>query len=137
MNLLRSRPDLAGAAVEELLRYDSPVQTNGRTVLAPTRLAGIDLRPGQVVLTLLGAANRDPARFHDPDTLDITRTGTTPLSFGAGLHFCLGAPLARLEGAELFPRLATRFPRLALADEPRWRTGMSFRGLSDLKVATR
>ncbi|CDZ87117.1 cytochrome P450 [Rhodococcus ruber] len=137
MNLLRSRPDLAGAAVEELLRYDAPVQTNGRTVLAPTRLAGIDLHPGQVVLTLLGAANRDPARFHNPNTLDITRTGTTPLSFGAGLHFCLGAPLARLEGTELFPRLVTRFPDLALAAEPRWRTGMSFRGLSNLKVATR
>ncbi len=137
MRLLRTSPELAATAVDELLRYDSPVQTNGRTVLEATRLAGIDLQPGQVVLTLLGAANRDPARFPDPDMLDITRTGTVPLSFGAGIHFCLGAPLARLEGAELFPRLVTRFPQLTLAEEPRWRTGMSFRGLSSLKVATR
>jgi cytochrome P450 len=105
--------------------------------LEATRVAGIDLQPGQVVLTLLGAANRDPDQFPDPDMLDITRTGTVPLSFGAGIHFCLGAPLARLEGAELFPRLVTRFPNLTLAEEPQWRTGMSFRGLSSLKVATR
>ncbi|MBJ8344428.1 cytochrome P450 [Antrihabitans sp. YC2-6] len=137
MALLRQRPDLAATAVDELLRYDAPVQTNGRTVLEATRLAGIDLRPGQVVLTLLGAANRDPDRFPNPDVLDITRTGTVPLSFGAGIHFCLGAPLARLEGIELFPRLVSRFPRLTLASEPIWRTGMSFRGLSSLKVVSR
>ncbi|WP_228815698.1 cytochrome P450 [Nocardia puris] len=137
MDLLRARPDLASSAVEELLRYDAPVQTNGRTVLEPTRLAGVDLQPGQVVLTLLGAANRDPDRFAVPDSLDITRTGTTPLSFGAGVHFCLGAPLARLEGAVLFPRLVARFPQLALVGEPCWRTGVSFRGLSSLKVAPR
>ncbi|WP_280263000.1 cytochrome P450 [Nocardia wallacei] len=136
MDLLRARPDLASSAVEELLRYDSPVQTNGRTVLEPTRLAGVDLHPGQVVLTLLGAANRDPDRFCDPDRLDITRTGIPPLSFGAGIHFCLGAPLARLEGAILFPLLMARFPGLRLAEQPRWRTGLSFRGLSTLKVVT-
>ncbi|AVH24659.1 cytochrome P450 [Nocardia farcinica] len=136
MDLLRARPDLASNAVEELLRYDSPVQTNGRTVLEPTRVAGVDLDPGQVVLTLLGAANRDPDRFCDPDSLDITRTGTPPLSFGAGIHFCLGAPLARLEGAVLFPLLTARFPGLRLVEQPRWRTGLSFRGLSSLKVVT-
>lgn len=136
MRQLRARPDLASNAVEELLRYDSPVQTNGRTVLEPTRLAGVDLHPGQVVLTLLGAANRDPDRFCDPDRLDITRTGVPPLSFGAGIHFCLGAPLARLEGSILFPLLVARFPGLGLVEQPRWRTGLSFRGLSSLKVAT-
>lgn len=136
MHLLRARPDLASNAVEELLRYDSPVQTNGRTVLEPTRLAGVDLHPGQVVLTLLGAANRDPDRFCDPDRLDITRTGVPPLSFGAGIHFCLGAPLARLEGSILFPLLVARFPGLGLVEQPRWRTGLSFRGLSSLRVVT-
>lgn len=136
MRQLRARPELASNAVEELLRYDSPVQTNGRTVLEPTRLAGVDLHPGQVVLTLLGAANRDPDRFCDPDRLDITRTGVPPLSFGAGIHFCLGAPLARLEGSILFPLLVARFPGLGLVEQPRWRTGLSFRGLSSLKVAT-
>ncbi|NKX91611.1 MULTISPECIES: cytochrome P450, partial [Nocardia] len=136
MRELRARPELASNAVEELLRYESPVQTNGRTVLQPTRLAGVDLHPGQVVLILLGAANRDPDRFDDPDSLDITRTGVPPLSFGAGIHFCLGAPLARLEGAILFPLLASRFPDLRLVEQPRWRTGLSFRGLSTLKVVT-
>ncbi|MCE5292043.1 MAG: cytochrome P450 [Nocardiaceae bacterium] len=136
MHLLRARPELASKAVEELLRYDAPVQTNGRTVLEPTRLAGVDLHPGQVVLTLLGAANRDPDRFYDPDRLDITRTGVPPLSFGAGIHFCLGAPLARLEGSILFPLIVARFPGLRLLEQPRWRTGLSFRGLSSLKVAT-
>ncbi|MEH6797268.1 MAG: cytochrome P450 [Rhodococcus sp. (in: high G+C Gram-positive bacteria)] len=137
MRELGARPDLASNTVEELLRYDSPVQTNGRTVLEPTRLAGVDLHPGQIVLTLLGAANRDPDRFCDPDKLDITRTGVPPLSFGAGIHFCLGAPLARLEGSLLFPILVARFPGLQLVEQPRWRTGLSFRGLSSLKVATR
>lgn len=132
MRELGARPDLASNAVEELLRYDSPVQTNGRTVLEPTRLAGVDLHPGQIVLTLLGAANRDPDRFCDPDKLDITRTGVPPLSFGAGIHFCLGAPLARLEGSLLFPILVARFPGLQLVEQPRWRTGLSFRGLSSL-----
>jgi cytochrome P450 len=135
--LLRSRPELAGRAVEELLRYDAPVQTNGRTALSPTTIADVALNPGQIVLMLLGAANRDPHAFPDPDALDITRTGPAPLSFGAGIHFCLGAPLARMEGAELFPRLLARFPHLDLAEEPRWRNGLSFRGLASLKVATR
>lgn len=132
--LLRSRPGTTTSAVEELLRYDAPVQTNGRTVLEPTTVAGVDLVPGQVVLMLLGAANRDPDRFPDPDRLDLTRAGTAPLSFGAGIHFCLGAPLARMEAAELFPRLLTRFPDLALAATPTWRPGLSFRGLTNLPV---
>lgn len=132
--LLRSRPGMTCSAVEELLRYDAPVQTNGRTVLEPTTIAGVDLVPGQVVLMLLGAANRDPDRFPDPDRLDLTRTGASPLSFGAGIHFCLGAPLARMEAAELFPRLLTRFPGLAAAATPTWRSGLSFRGLTCLPV---
>ena len=136
-DLLRRQPALAANAVEELLRYDAPVQTNGRTVLEPTSIAGVDLRPGQVVLTLLGAGNRDPDHFADPDVLDISRTGANPLSFGAGIHFCLGAALARMEGAELFPRLLNRFPDLATAGEATWRPGLSFRGLVTLPVSTR
>lgn len=136
-DLLRRQPALATNAVEELLRYDAPVQTNGRTALEPTTIAGVDLHPGQVVLTLLGAANRDPDQFIRPDTLDITRTGAGPLSFGAGIHFCLGAALARMEGAELFPRLLNRFPELAPAGEATWRAGLSFRGLVSLPVSTR
>ncbi|MBU1801893.1 MAG: cytochrome P450 [Actinobacteria bacterium] len=133
--MLRERPQLAAAAVEELLRYDTPVQTDGRTVLESTRVAGVDLEPGQVVLTLLGAANRDPARYPDPDRLDLTRAGPSGLSFGSGIHFCLGASLARMEGAELFPRLIARFPDIRPAGEPVWRPGLSFRGLASLPVA--
>lgn len=136
-DLLRRRPSATAGAVEELLRYDAPVQTNGRTVLEPTTIAGVDLVPGQVVLTLLGAANRDPDRFERPDELDLTRQGPGPLSFGTGIHFCLGAALARMEGAELFPRLLERFPALSPAGEATWRPGLSFRGLASLPVTTR
>lgn len=135
-DLLRRRPALSANAVEELLRYDAPIQTNGRTVLEPTQIAGVDLEPGQVVLILLGAANRDPDHIKCPDTLDITRTVWRPLSFGAGIHFCLGAALARMEGAELFPRLLNRFPELAATGEATWRPGLSFRGLISLPVTT-
>jgi cytochrome P450 len=137
LRVLRTHPDLTSNAVEELLRYDTPVQTNGRTALAPTRIAGVDVAEGDVVLTLLGAANRDPARFSAPEMLDLTRASPSPLSFGAGIHFCLGAALARAEGAELFPRLLARFPRIELAGEPQWRSGLTFRGLTSLPVRLR
>ncbi|PYE13513.1 cytochrome P450 [Williamsia limnetica] len=135
-DLLRRQPALSANAIEELLRYDAPIQTNGRTVLEPTQIAGVDLEPGQVVVTLLGAANRDPDHVTRPDALDITRIVSRPLSFGAGIHFCLGAALARMEGAELFPRLLDRFPELAATGEAKWRPGLSFRGLISLPVAT-
>lgn len=134
---LRHRPELAANAVEELLRYDAPVQTNGRTALEATTIAGVDLHPGQVVLTLLGAANRDPDHHTDPDALHLDRANPTALSFGAGIHFCLGAALARMEGTELFPRLLARFPSLAAAGTPLWRPGLSFRGLTSLPVTVR
>lgn len=137
LHLLRTHPELTHNAVEELLRYDTPVQTNGRTALAPTSIAGVDVAEGDVVLTLLGAANRDPARFLDPDVLDVTRPSPSPLSFGSGIHFCLGAALARTEASELFPRLLDRFPLIKLAGEPKWRSGLTFRGLTSLPVALR
>lgn len=136
-SMLLAHPELTPNAIEELLRYDTPVQTNGRTALAPTSIAGVDVAEGDIVLTLLGAANRDPARFSDPEALDVTRASPSPLSFGAGIHFCLGAGLARAEGAELFPRLLARFPRMELAAEPQWRSGLTFRGLNSLPVRLR
>lgn len=136
-DLLRSHPDLASNAVEEFLRFDAPVQTNGRTALEATTIAGVDLIPGTVVLTLLGAANRDPERHSEPDLLDLERSDPAPISFGAGIHFCLGAPLARMEGRELFPRLVRRFPNLTPAGNPVWRKGLSFRGLESLPVSVR
>ena len=134
LSMLHAQPELTPNAIEELLRYDTPVQTNGRTALAPTSIAGVDVEEGDIVLTLLGAANRDPARFSDPETLDITRASCSPLSFGAGIHFCLGAALARAEGGELFPRMLARFPHIELAGDPQWRSGLTFRGLTSLPV---
>src|SRR5450759_3376365 len=94
---LRRDPRRAADAVEELLRFDSPVQITGRTVLADTEACGLPMAAGQRVVAYLGAANRDPARFPDPDRLDLARADNAPLSFGGGIHYCLGAALARLE----------------------------------------
>jgi cytochrome P450 len=137
LETLRDHPGLAANAVEELLRYDAPVQTNGRTVLQPTVIAGVSLEPGQVVLTLLGSANRDPDRYIEPEALDLKRHKPAPMSFGSGIHFCLGAQLARMEGQELFPRLVSRFQNLSPAGDPTWRSGLSFRGLQSLPVRVR
>ncbi|NKQ58754.1 cytochrome P450 [Amycolatopsis sp. K13G38] len=131
---LRSTPDLAANAVEELLRWDAPVQTNGRTALAATTIGDTVIEPGQVVLMLLGSANRDPDRYGNAEELDLARPNPTPLSFGGGIHYCLGAALARMEAAEALPRLLARFPNLAARGEPTRRTGLSFRGLTSLPV---
>jgi cytochrome P450 len=90
-----------------------------------------------VVITLLGGANRDPARFHDPDQLDIGREDNQPLSFGWGIHHCLGAQLARVEGEVAFGRLLDRFDQIELAGEPEWRPSLTLRGLSHLDVEVR
>ncbi|MGN6609933.1 MAG: cytochrome P450 [Jatrophihabitans sp.] len=131
---LRAAPDLAANAVEELLRWDAPVQTNGRTALTTTTIGDTAIEPGQVVLMLLGSANRDPDRYANADQLDLGRPSPSPLSFGGGIHYCLGAALARMEGAEALSRLLTRFPNLTARDEPTWRAGLSFRGLTSLPV---
>ena len=131
----RSDPGLAHPAVEELLRWDSPVQLNMRTALEPADIAGEPLAPGESVIILQGAANRDPARFDDPEQLDLGRADNTPLSFGWGIHHCLGASLARMEGEEVFNTLLARCrtiePRFT---EPDWRTTLTLRGLATLPV---
>lgn len=135
---LRDDPHLARSAVEELLRYDGPVHLTARVALEPATVAGVELAPGDKVTVLLGAANRDPRRFDDPDGLDITREDNQHLGFGMGIHFCLGAPLARLEAQIAIPALLQRFPRLALPDEPElmWRPSLMLRGLTALPVTT-
>jgi len=116
---LQANPALIASAVEELLRYDSPVQVlSGRCAPDDLTIAGVDLSDGQRVLAMLGAANRDAAVFSDPDRLILDRAQQAPLSFGGGIHYCLGAPLARLEAQVALPALLARFPRLALAGEP-------------------
>jgi cytochrome P450 len=132
---LRDDPDLARPGVEELLRYDSPVQLTARTALEDTPVAGITAEKGDQVILLLGAANRDPAVFSEPDRLDLRRDDNRHVAFGNGIHFCLGAPLARIEGQVAIPTLLRRFPGLRLAGEPQWRAHVTLRGLETLPVA--
>lgn len=135
--LLRGDPDLDVGAVEELLRYDSPVQFSRRIALETFQVAGVQVEVGELVLTGLGAANRDPAKFgRTAEDLDITRPDANHhISFGSGVHHCLGAALARLEGRQTIPRVLRRFPELELAtDTPEWNGRMVLRGLAHLPV---
>jgi cytochrome P450 len=132
---LRAEPGLIGNAVEELLRYDSPVQRTARITNTEAEVAGQPMPKGTMVITALGAANRDPAQFPDPDVLDVARKDPRHISFGFGIHFCLGAPLARVEGQLALGTLLRRMPRLALAEErPEWRESSVLRGLKRLNV---
>lgn len=115
---LRVDQSLASVVVEESLRHEPPTQIDPRVTIRNTSLGGVELPQGQFVLVLLGAGNRDPRRFPDPDRFDITRPDRQVLSFGGGIHRCLGAPLARLEATVVLPMLVRRFPRIQLAGEP-------------------
>ena len=135
--MLRDHPELIGTAVEELLRYDGPVQRTGRTASADVELGGVTVRTGEGVTVFLAAANRDPAHFRDPDRLDITRTDNQHLAFGAGIHYCVGAPLARVEAQIAINTLLRRFPTLTLQDgTPTWRETAIIRGLMALPLTT-
>ena len=131
---LRDTPELLESAVDELLRYDSPVQLDGRVVREDLEMGGKRLRAGQKAIALLGAANRDPAAFQDPDTLDFERKEKSHLSFGRGIHYCLGASLALLEARIAFRCLLDRFVSIRLAAEPRHRDGIVLRGLESLWI---
>jgi cytochrome P450 len=121
------------AFVEEVLRFDSPVQLTSRTGY-DTKVGGVPVSPGTGITTLLGAGNRDPHRFADPGRFDPMRQDSGTLSFGGGAHFCIGAALARLEGAVAFPRLLNRFPEIAAAGEPVRRDRFVLRGFEELPV---
>lgn len=131
---LTADPTQAKTAVEELLRYDSPVQMTSRWIFEDFTYAGVQFKKGQQVSMMLGAANRDPARFANPDTLDITRTANKHLAFGNGIHFCLGAPLARLEGQIAFEQIARRFPQMQRNGEAVHRGTWVLRGFQSLPV---
>jgi len=131
---LKADPSLINSGVEELLRFDSPVQLTARIATQSIEIDGHAIAQGARVVTLLGAANHDPAQFADPETLDLGRAPNNHLAFGRGIHFCLGAPLARLEGQIAIGALVRRFPNLTLAGEPERRHQITLRGLSSLPV---
>jgi hypothetical protein len=117
-DLLRQHPALVRSATEELLRYDGPVKATFRLARKDTELGGKTIRAGDRMLLILAAANRDPAKYTDPDRLDFTRTPNPHVAFGQGIHVCLGAPMARLEVQEAFLALPQYFPGLHLNIDP-------------------
>jgi cytochrome P450 len=131
---LRADPRLLPAAVEELMRFDPPLQLFERTATEDVEVGGVTVERGRKVAALLGAANRDPAVFADPDRLDVGRTDNPHISFGAGVHFCIGAPLARVELQASFGALLQRTSRIEPARPPRRRPEFVIRGLADLPV---
>lgn len=132
---LRENPEMIRSAVEELLRYESPVQFTARVLKEDIEVCGQPIRKGWTVLCMLGAANRDPKQFKDPDELDLKRLNNQHLAFGAGLHFCIGAQLARLEGQVAILNLVQRFPEMKLTgSRPEWAPTFGLRGLENLSV---
>ena len=135
---LRANPDKVDVAiaVEEMLRYDSPVQINGRRALVDVELRGKTIKAGSQLVLLQGSANHDPAQWGErADTFDLSRGDRGHLSFSRGIHYCLGAPLARLEGQMLFPRMLERWPNLRLVETPRFKDHVVLRGLRTMEVA--
>jgi cytochrome P450 len=133
---LRCESDLAEPAAEELLRHDTPVQVlYGRTATQDMLVGEIEVHAGQRLINLLGAANRDPRQFSEPDQLRLDRNEGPVLSFGGGIHHCLGAALARLEAQVMLPMLLQRFPNASPAGEPVRRTGLMIRGYTSLPIA--
>lgn len=132
--LFKNIDEHAETAVEEFLRFDSPLQLFERTAKEDLEISGVKIRRGEKVASLLGSANRDSAVFQDPDSLDITRAPNPHISFGGGIHFCIGAPLARLEMSIALPALIKRFPKLQLFSEPKRRDSFTLRGYERVEV---
>ena len=120
-----------------MLRFDPPVQVDGRHVFEDIEIGGVTIPAGSSTMTLLGACNRDPALVEDPERFDVTRADTQVLSFGSGIHYCLGAALARLEGEALLGKLLDRYEHWEITEEPAWRNRMTLRGVDALQVRFR
>ena len=134
MAALPDNEDLALDCVHEILRCESPVQFLTRAVPEDTEIDGVPIQKDGVILLLLGAANRDPARFTDPDSFEPGRQKLTSLAFGAGPHYCVGAAVSRAEGRVALPKLFQRFPKMALAGEPVGTGSLFLRGMNSVPV---
>jgi cytochrome P450 len=131
---LREKPEMIRSAVEELLRFESPVQLTARVLKEDIEVCGQKIPKRWSILCMLGAANRDPRQFKEPDRLDLKRLNNQHLAFSAGPHFCIGNQLARLEGQVALLNLVQRFPKMKLAENPEWADTFGFRGLKTLVV---
>lgn len=135
MQKLQDNPQLITSAIEECLRYDSPVQFTARKALEHIEIRNKKIYKGQSVLLMLGAANRDPDQFHDPDRFDISRQDNRHLAFGHNIHYCIGAALGRLEAQIAINTILRRMPGLQLTPQPlRWQENLSFHGVKELPV---
>jgi cytochrome P450 len=135
--LLRNNPDqLAATAVEEFLRFDAPLHLFERTATADTEVGGVEIKKGQKIASLLGSANRDENHFANADQMDITRDPNPHIGFGAGIHFCLGGPLARLEMSIALPKLIKAFPNMKIASEPIRRPTFVLRGYEKVEISS-
>lgn len=133
--LLKEHPEIIQSAVEEFLRFESPTQHTGRIAPEDVVLGGKEIRKGAALIAVIAAANRDPARFPDPDRLDLRRTDNRHLAFGWASHYCLGAPLSRLAGQVAFNVILRRLPELALKTaDPQWRKMAAMRGILSLQI---
>jgi hypothetical protein len=131
---LREKPNLIRGAFEEVLRFEAPVQTFFRTTTRPVEVAGVQLGEGEKVLLFLAAANRDPRRWDSPDTFDVTRRAAGHMTFGTGIHGCVGQAVARLETEAILTALASRAASLELTGEPKWRLNNTLRGFDTLPL---
>ena len=139
MKLLRREPQLMASAIEEMIRYDSPVHSTVRVARKDTNIGGTDVAAGSIVMVLLSAANRDPLQFDEPEAFKIDRQPNPHVGFGEGIHFCIGAPLSRLEASIAFEMILARFPRLRLpSPEPAliYKGALSMRGVTSLSMLT-
>jgi cytochrome P450 len=136
MQKLRAQPGLINSAIEEMMRYDNPVQITYRSATQDAEISGRQIHQGDLINSILGAANRDLERYTDPDRFDITRSEGRHLNFGLGIHFCIGASLVRLEAEIAFNTVLRRFPKLQLStDHLEWQEHPVFRGLKTLPVS--
>ena len=134
--LLRNDPrGLTEKALEEFMRFDAPLQLFERTATKETEIGGVAIEPGQKIAALIGSANRDSAVFENADEMDVTRDPNPHIGFGAGIHFCLGAPLARLEMGVSLPALWEKYPDMSLASEPVRRPTFVLRGYERVEIS--